>query len=114
MNPSMYQTEAARTLIDGKGRNLTGKDLMLNWCALGLTGEAGEIAELVKKGILHQHGLNVAALVEEIGDCCWYLAGLCTLLGHDFGEIMQFNVDKLKIRYPNGFNSEDSKKRVDK
>lgn len=113
MDATQYQIQAARTLIDKPDFEIPGKDIMILWCSIGLSGESGEIAELVKKGILHQHGLNKEKLSKEIGDCLWYLAGLCTILGIDLGEIMQANIDKLKERYPNGFNSKDSIKRVD-
>jgi NTP pyrophosphatase (non-canonical NTP hydrolase) len=109
-----YQNEAARTLIDEPGFDIPGNDMMIIWCALGLAGEAGEVVDMIKKGILHQHGINDEKLEEEIGDVCWYIAGICTVLGYDLGQIMQENIDKLKIRYPNGFSSEDSKKRIDK
>ena len=113
MNTKTYQTAAARTLIDGPGFEIPDNEMMVVWTALGLAGEAGEVAELAKKGVLHQHGIDRDRFAKELGDCLWYIAGLCTVLGLDLGEIMQVNIDKLLIRYPNGFNSDDSKKRVD-
>ena len=113
MNASDYQHHAARTLIDKPGFEISDKDIMTVWCAVGLGGEAGEVLEQIKKGIFHQHGLDDEKLKKEIGDCLWYLAGLCTTRGYDLGEIMQANIDKLLVRYSNGFNSQDSQKRVD-
>ncbi len=89
------------------------KEMMLVWEALGLAGEAGEVANHVKKGIFHQHGIELEKLKNEIGDTLWYAAALCTTLGLDLSEIMQTNIKKLEMRYPNGFNVEDSKRRVD-
>ena len=43
----------------------------------------------------------------------WYASALCTTLGLDMGEIMQANIEKLKVRYPNGYSSADSQQRVD-
>ncbi|MFH2131599.1 MAG: hypothetical protein ABIK68_14575 [bacterium] len=54
MNASEYQKQAARTLIEGPGVDIPAGDIMIVWHALGL---AGEVAEMVKKGIFHQHGL---------------------------------------------------------
>lgn len=108
-----YQAQAARTLIDKPGFELTNQELMTIWNAIGLAGEAGEVAECVKKGIFHQHGLDVDKVKKELGDCLWYLAALCTTLHLDMAEIMQANLDKLWERYPNGFNSQDSILRKD-
>lgn len=113
MNANDYQILASRTLIDRPGFEIADRDMMLIWNALGLAGEAGEVCEHIKKGVLHQHGIDEAKLVKEIGDCCWYLAALCTKLGVDLGDVMQANIDKLMTRYPNGYSSADSKKRVD-
>ena len=113
METSDYQKQAARTLIDAPGFELSDQELMTIWNALGLAGEAGEVAEYVKKGILHQHGLDKSKLKKEIGDVLWYVAALCTTQRLDMGEIMQQNIDKLKQRYPAGYSSEDSQKRVD-
>lgn len=113
MNASIYQQQAARTLIDAPGFEISDTDMMLVWNALGLAGEAGEVAETVKKGILHQHGLDRDKMAKELGDVCWYLAALCTKLGLDLGDVMQANIDKLMLRYPDGFRSADSIARVD-
>ena len=86
---------------------------MVIWNAIGLAGEAGEVCELVKKGIFHQHGLDREKLAKELGDCLWYIAALCTKTGLDMGEVMEENINKLKLRYPNGYSSDDSQKRVD-
>lgn len=108
-----YQQLAKRTLIDKPPFELNDEQIMLTWNALGLTGEAGEVAESIKKGIYHQHGLDVAKLTNELGDVLWYVAALCSILHVDMSSIMQQNIDKLKARYPNGFNSQDSIKRID-
>ena len=113
MDANDYQKLAARTLIERPGFEPSDADIMLVWNALGLAGEAGEVAELVKKGILHQHGLDHDRLKKELGDVLWYAAALCTRLGLDMGAVMQANIDKLLERYPDGFSATDSKRRVD-
>ena len=79
---------------------------------LGLTGEAGEVADMVKKYIFHGHDLDIDALIKEIGDVCWYIALLCTAIGEDMESVMSKNIEKLKKRYPEGFSSEASINRV--
>ena len=66
---------------------------------LGLTGEAGEVSDLVKKGIDLEH------LKKELGDCTWYLAMICDACGFTLDDVMQTNIDKLKARYPKGFDT---------
>lgn len=113
MNATDYQQLAARTLIDRPGFDLDDTNMMILWNALGLAGEAGEVAEMVKKGILHQHGLDRDKMAKELGDCLWYIAALCTKLEIDMGDVMATNIEKLKVRYPDGFKPTDSVARVD-
>lgn len=113
MNATEYQKKAARTLIDGPDFDIPDNDIMIIWNAIGLAGEAGEVCELAKKGIFHQHGLDRQKLAKELGDCLWYIASLCTKLDIDIGQVMADNIEKLLIRYPNGYSAEDSQSRVD-
>ena len=75
---------------------------------LGLTGEAGEVADLIKKHLYQDHDLPCEKIVEELGDLMWYIALTADLIGKGMEEIMQANIDKLWSRYPNGFRAEDS------
>ena len=73
--------------------------------ALGLTAEAGEFTEVVKKIILQGKPYNednVFHMKRELGDICWYIAQACMALDTSFDEIIEMNVDKLKARYPGG------------
>jgi len=116
MDANKYQVKAARTLIDRPDFEIPDNDIMLVWNAIGLAGEAGEVAELVKKAVFHRHGINGAfreKMVKELGDVLWYAAAMCTKLDMDLGVIMEVNIRKLEERYPSGFSSQDSKRRVD-
>ena len=83
--------------------------------ALGLTAEAGEFTEVVKKIILQGKPYNednVLHMKRELGDICWYIAQACMALDTTFDEIIEMNVDKLKARYPGGeFNVHKSENR---
>jgi NTP pyrophosphatase (non-canonical NTP hydrolase) len=72
--------------------------------SMGLAGEAGEVVDLLKK--VHGHGkhLDKDALKKELGDVLWYAANLASLHGLALSEVAQTNVEKLRARYPNGFN----------
>lgn len=73
--------------------------------ALGMSAEAGEFTEVVKKVFLQGKPYtldNVFHLKRELGDICWYIAQACMALDTDFNEIMQMNYEKLSARYPEG------------
>ena len=73
--------------------------------AFGLSAEAGEFTEVVKKIILQgkpYNEENVFHMKRELGDICWYLAQACMALDTDFDEILKMNVEKLASRYPDG------------
>ncbi len=79
--------------------------------ALGLAGESGEVCDLVKKHLFHDHELNQYAFEKELGDVLWYLAVLAHAYGLDLEQVAQTNIAKLRKRYPSGFDTERSKNR---
>ena len=85
--------------------------------ALGLSAEAGEFTEVVKKIILQGKPYNednVFHMKRDLGDFCWYIAQACMALDTTFDEVIEMNVDKLKARYPGGeFDVHHSENRVD-
>lgn len=70
---------------------------------LGLCGEAGEVADLVKKEAWHGRPLTNDVLANELGDVLWYLADLATARGLSLDAIAETNLAKLRARYPDGF-----------
>ena len=76
--------------------------------ALGLCGEAGEVADYIKKAAYQGHVMKTDRLVEEIGDVLWYAALLADAAGVGLDEVAQANVDKLWKRFPEGFDSDRS------
>ncbi len=105
MTISEYQILANRTV------NLEA-DHLLNG-ALGLCGEAGEVADIIKKHKFQGHKLDRTKLLSELGDVCWYIALLATELNVDLAYILEQNIEKLKKRYPYGFDSDRSVNRVE-
>ena len=85
--------------------------------ALGLTAEAGEFTEIVKKILLQgkpYNNENVYHMKRELGDICWYLAQACMALDTTFDEVIEMNVRKLESRYPGGeFDVHHSENRVE-
>jgi len=109
MTANEYQQMSARTLINELDFTLDEQETFLLWNAIGVAGEAGEVAELAKKQIFHRHGINVESWKKELGDVLWYVAACCTRLGLTMEEVMQHNVDKLKARFPEGYSAERTK-----
>ena len=104
MTGNEYQKAAMRTA--------NPESLNLNNVGLGLAGESGEVADLIKKHLYHEHPLDKERLAKEIGDVMWYVALGCTVLGLDLDDVLRMNVDKLWRRYPDGFNPEHSLNRA--
>lgn len=109
MTINEYQTAALRTAQTDK---LTARELLLN-SALGLCGESGEVADLLKKYHFQGHNLDLDHVAKELGDIAWYLAVGAYSIGYDLEKILQMNVDKLKARYPDGFSADRSLHRAE-
>jgi len=117
MTAKEYQALASRTLINKPENPLTDLETMIVWNLVGLCGEAGELAETIKHRVFHRHQngeIDIENLTEEIGDLMWYIAAICTKTGVSLEKAMETNITKLKKRYPNGYNTEDSMARADK
>ena len=108
MDVNEYQDLAMRTL----NPDLDRKDVLIN-SVMGLCGEAGEAIDIVKKWLAQGHELDKAHLLKELGDVAWYLAEAATALDVSLEQILQANIDKLKKRYPEGFEKERSALRSD-
>lgn len=101
-----YQRAAMRT-CSIKNSSEDDPSMLING-VMGLCGESGEAIDLVKKHIFQGHGLDKTHIAKELGDVAWYLAETATAIGYDLETILQMNVDKLKTRYPDGFDVEHS------
>lgn len=82
--------------------------------ALGISGEAGELLDAVKKHVMYGKELDRANVLEEISDILWYTAIALESVGSNFSEVMQLNHDKLEKRYPGGFTEALAQLRLDK
>lgn len=75
---------------------------------LGLSGECGEVVELFKKWIFQMHSLDDNEAKRELGDVCWYIALICDAMNWSMDEILEMNMEKVKNRYPEGFDPQRS------
>ena len=98
MEVNEYQRLAMTTLNPA----LDKRDILIN-SVMGLCGESGEAIDIVKKWMAQGHELDREHLAKELGDIAWYLAEAATALDIPLETILQANIDKLKKRYPGGF-----------
>lgn len=103
MTGNEYQKAALRTA----NMDYSEYGMIMNG-ALGLCGEAGEVADLIKKATFQGHNLDTEHIAEELGDVAWYLAITASAIGKNLDEIFSANVDKLRRRYPEGFDADRS------
>lgn len=107
MTINEYQRLAQRTANTGEPSSKIENGI------LGLCGETGEIADVYKKYLYQEHEFDREHMAEELGDVCWYVAELATGLGVTLEEVIRQNIEKLRKRYPDGFDVERSVHRED-
>jgi NTP pyrophosphatase (non-canonical NTP hydrolase) len=107
-----YQETAASLSIYQDAADMITDDPNAAWmldmlyCAAGIAGEAGEIANQIKKVMRDDKGVPTeerkAKVAKELGDVMWYAAAICNEFGLDLGEVMVANADKLLERQAKG------------
>lgn len=103
MTINEYQKLAMTTL----NPELDKKDVLING-VMGLCGESGEVIDIVKKHLAQGHELDREKIVKELGDVAWYMAEIATVLEVDLEDVLVQNIEKLRKRYPEGFDKEKS------
>jgi NTP pyrophosphatase (non-canonical NTP hydrolase) len=98
-----YQEACERTAASGN--NLQEK---LGCGSMGISEEAGEVTGLIKKHLYHGHVLDKQKVVKELGDVLWYLTYIAMAVDSSLEEVARANIDKLNLRYPDGFSKEAS------
>lgn len=116
MNFNEYQELSKRTMPEptfhGKWNKTYSLESKANY-AMGLSGESGEVTDLIKKQLFHGHLEDKDGIKKELGDVLHYLSGLATMFGLTLEEVAATNIEKLKKRYPDGFSQEASINRED-
>ena len=103
MTINEYQELAMRTV----NPELDKQDMLIN-SVMGLCGESGEAIDIVKKWFAHGHELDTEHFKKELGDIAWYLAEAATAIGVNLEDILEANIEKLRKRYPEGFETDKS------
>lgn len=104
---SEYQLLASRTI----NNDLTKKGQEIH-ALHGLVGEIGELHSLYQK-VYQGHEFDKNHAMSELSDMLWFIAEYCTSMGWNLDDVMQYNIDKLIARYPDGFEVEKSLHRAD-
>lgn len=84
---------------------LTSKDSTLALYGLGIAGEAGEVADEIKKVLFHGKTIDRDHLIGEVGDVLWYSDRVLLVLDCTMEEALASNVAKLRSRYPGGWDA---------
>lgn len=109
-----YQQLAERTAtITNKLPQILFEQMRFINFGMGLAGEAGETCDYLKKVVFHGHTLDKDKLKKELGDCLWYIATLATTAGLSLADVATANIEKLRARYPEGFDQARSINRED-
>jgi NTP pyrophosphatase (non-canonical NTP hydrolase) len=86
----------------------TNKRIDILHAAMGITTEAGEIMDQLKRHFFYGKGLDIVNVKEELGDLFWYIALMCDALNFSFEEIQEKNIDKLRKRYKDKFTAKEA------
>jgi NTP pyrophosphatase (non-canonical NTP hydrolase) len=107
MNFQEYQAGVVRTwsFSTKEPVKLTDWQTQVLFCETGLSGETGELSEMIKKGIFHglPDMLDKEKVKKELGDVLWYVTAMADTFGLTIKEIAEANNRKLLARYPDGF-----------
>ena len=82
--------------------------------ALGISGEAGELLDAIKKSVIYLRPLDIPNIIEELGDLEFYMEGLRERLNITREQVLQNNINKLTIRYGKMYSDKSANERKDK
>ena len=102
MRANEYQVLASRTMNHDLSWKEQGKHALH-----GMVGEIGDLHSIYQKKY-QGHPFDEDHAKKELGDLLWFIAEYCTAHGWSLEEIMQMNIDKLRARFPEGFEVDKS------
>lgn len=112
ITPDEYQSMAILTEnrdFEGISNRLNNEQILrLLHSAIGLSTEAGELLDALKKHIFYGKELDITNILEEYGDAQWYIVEGVDACGSTLSKVMLTNIEKLKSRYPNKFRKHDA------
>lgn len=112
MKPNLTMNEYQKLAMRTCSIPYDNKKGRLYHAVIGLNSEAGEVAGILQKEY-QGHEIDPEHLKKELGDCLWMIAEACDALDISMSEVAQMNIDKLRARYPEGFEVERSLNRAE-
>lgn len=100
--------------VDSRTKELDSTTQNMLHMAVGISGEAGELLDAIKKIWVYNKEPDWQNIAEELGDLLFYIQGMANILGYDFATLMEQNMEKLKKRYPTGYSDAAAQARADK
>lgn len=94
--------------------SLSASDAHLLHMAILVPGEAGELADAVKRATIYRKPIDIKNVIEELGDLAFGMQGIMNELGITWEQVMQANFEKLAARYPSGYSDKAAQDRADK
>jgi len=105
MTPTEHIKESQRTRGHlAIGVNASNEDLL--HATIGISTEAGELLDAVKKHLFYGKKLDIVNIHEELSDICWYMSLLMEWSGTTWEEVFELNIEKLRLRYPEKFTTD--------
>lgn len=109
MELDTYSQLAMRT-----AKNMGSLKMDLIHGALGIASDAGELVDAIKKHTVYGKELDTTNVIEEIGDCLWFLALIASALDIKLSHVAEINIQKLERRYPEKYTGQAAIERADK
>lgn len=109
--PPTYQQLCVKTCVRPGMLGLTIRDTDLLHAAMGISTEAGELLDNLKKVFYYGKTFDEVNFKEELGDVLWYIGMVCERMSWQMDDIKTTNIAKLKVRYPEKFTEEAAEKR---
>lgn len=107
MDYKEYEKESSRTFAYRK-EPLDERTTDLLHCVIGINTESGELMDAFKKHIFYGKPLDLVNVGEELADIMWYVSNMCRLSGLDFEKLLENNINKLRVRFPDKFSQDNA------
>lgn len=112
------QAQHYRTFVESRMKKMPSSLHDMLHMTLGISGEAGELTDAVKKHFAYNKELDTANIIEELGDIVFYIQGFLNVIANpavqDLDDLIRTNTFKLRQRYPTGYSDADAIARADK
>lgn len=114
MNTEQLINQIYPQFVQSRTKDLDSDTLNMLHMAVGISGEAGELLDAIKKVWVYGKEPDWGNIREELGDLLFYIQGLANILGDNIDDLIESNMFKLTKRYPTGYSDQAAIARADK